>query len=181
MPLIDLLNNTILKDDDDDTELTRTIKATIKNNLYTRYIDEEIVQLLEVSSVLDPRFKVKYITEARQAEVKSIILTQGIIPESTHQLQEPVSSSAATPQGLQPALKKRINLGSFFKDNEQNQSEEQALSKTPEEKITTELEKYLSIPMLDAEEEPLPWWKENEKTFPMLARMAHKYLLAQCY
>lgn len=101
-----MLNNTILKDDDDDTELTRTIKATIKNNLYTRYRDEEIVQLLEVSSVLDPRFKVKYITEARQAEVKSIILTRGIIPESTHQLQEPVSSSAATPQCLQPALKK---------------------------------------------------------------------------
>ena len=171
---MDLLNNTILKDDDDDTELTRTIKATIKNNLSTRYIDEEIVQLLEVSSVLDPRFKVKYITEARQAEVKSIILTQGIIPESTHQLQEPVFSSAATPQGLQPALKKRKTLGSFFKDNEQNQSEEQALSKTPEEKITTELD--LSIPMLDAEEEPLPWWKENEKTFPMLARMARKYL-----
>ena len=29
--------------------------------------------------------------------------------------------------------------------------------------------------MLDAEEEPLPWWKENEKMFPMLARMARKY------
>ena len=35
LPLMDLLNNTILKDDDDDTELTRTIKATIKNNLST--------------------------------------------------------------------------------------------------------------------------------------------------
>ena len=165
-----------LMDDDDETELTRTIKATIKNNLSSQYIDEEIVQLFEVSSVLDPRFKVKYITEARQAEVKSIILTQGIIPESTHQQQEPVFSSAATPQGLQPALKEGKTLGSFIKGNEQNQSEEQALSKTPEEKITTILEKYLSIPMLDAEEEPLPWWKENEKTFPMLARMARKYL-----
>ena len=46
LPLMDLLNNTILKDDDDDTELTRTIKVTIKNNLSTQYIDEEIVQLL---------------------------------------------------------------------------------------------------------------------------------------
>lgn len=46
-----------LMDDDDETELTRTIKATIKNNLSTQYIDEEIVQLFEVSSVLDPNLK----------------------------------------------------------------------------------------------------------------------------
>ena len=30
--------------------------------------------------------------------------------------------------------------------------------------------------MLDAEEEPLPWWKRNEKKYPMLAIMARKYL-----
>lgn len=152
-------------DDDDETELMRTIKATIKNNLSTQYIDEEIVQLFEVSSVLDPRFKVKYITEARQAQVKSIILTQGIILESTHQQQEPVFSSAATPQGLQSALKEGKTLGSFIKGNKQNQSEEQALSKTPEEKITTVLEKYLSIPMLDAEENHYLGGKKMKRHF----------------
>ena len=155
-------------------ELSRLLSRT--TYLHDIIIDEEVVQVLEVSSVLDQRFKVKFITEYRQAEAKAIILTQGIRPQSTRQVQKPVSSSAATPQGPQSAFKKRKTLGSFFKDKKQNQSGEQALSKTPVEQITTKLEKYLSIPMLHAEEEPLPWWKGYEKTFPVLARTASKYI-----
>ena len=178
LPLMDVLNNSILKNDVDDTELTETIKATIKNSLSSQYTDEDVVQLLEVSSLLDPRFKAKYLTESRVAEVKSLIISEGIdeqvrLPGPEQQAKESTSSSTS------PPLKKRKTLGSFFKDKEQQNecgSGEQAPPKIPEEQLTIELQNYLSTPMLDAEEEPQPWWKRNEKKYPMLAIMARKYL-----
>ena len=174
LPLMDVLNNSILKNDIDDTELMETIK----NSLSSRYTDEDVVQLLEVSSLLDLRFKAKYLTKSRVAEVKSLIISEGIdeqvcLPGPEQQAKESTSSSTS------PLLKKRKTLGSFFKDKEQQNecgSGEQAPPKTPEEQLTIELQNYLSTPMFDAEEEPLPWWKRNKKKYPMLAIMARKYL-----
>lgn len=40
----------------------------------------------------------------------------------------------------------------------------------------TELQLYLSLPILGREIKPLKWWKMNESQYPTLARMARDYL-----
>ena len=47
---------------------------------------------------------------------------------------------------------------------------------SPEQLFSTELENYLSLPQLDAEEEILPWWKLHSTKFPFISQLAKKYL-----
>lgn len=35
---------------------------------------------------------------------------------------------------------------------------------------------YLKLPQIDKNKDPLTWWKNNEKQFPILAQMARDYL-----
>ena len=43
---------------------------------------------------------------------------------------------------------------------------------TLQDKITQEIENYLH----DIDDSPLKWWKSKDTTFPLLAKMAKKYL-----
>ena len=167
-----MFNQSLLKDADDDTELTKTIKQTIKNDLIPRYSSEETTQLLKLSSLLDPRFKCKYINDESIEEVKSQIVTEGTSLQSPQEYETNETSSTTS---RIPKRRKVRNLGSLFKEKEK-QDKSQSCTYTHEEQITTELDKYLSAARLDTEEEPLLWWKDHENTYPMLSRLARKYL-----
>ncbi len=39
-----------------------------------------------------------------------------------------------------------------------------------------ELKKYLEAPPLSLSEDPLSWWRAHEAAFPLLARLAKRYL-----
>ena len=114
-----------------------------------------------MSSLLDPRFKCKYINDESIEEVKSSLQS----PQE-YETNETSSTTSPIPKG-----RKFRNLGSLFKENEK-QDNSQSCTYTHEEQITTELEKYLSAARL---EEPLLWWKDHENTYPMLSRLARKY------
>jgi len=45
-----------------------------------------------------------------------------------------------------------------------------------EEKVNQEISTYLKVPRLDYELNPLEWWKNNENAYPILAKLAKKYL-----
>ena len=47
---------------------------------------------------------------------------------------------------------------------------------TLQDKITQEIENYLRLPVHDIDDPPLKWWKSEDTTFPLLAKMAKKYL-----
>ena len=47
--MIELLKNTLLKHSDDDTELTRTLKQVIKDDINSQYNSSEASQLLKIS------------------------------------------------------------------------------------------------------------------------------------
>jgi hAT family C-terminal dimerisation region len=44
------------------------------------------------------------------------------------------------------------------------------------ETLTDQLDQYLSMPLLTPTGNPLVWWKEHAAQFPMLAKLARKYL-----
>lgn len=70
--------------------------------------------------------------------------------------------------------KKKKTLGSFFKTTEgttprpSHHQEEQA--------IASELQSYLQLDNLDSEEDPLDWWREHQRPYPQLSKLAKKYL-----
>ncbi len=60
-PVLHLFNNTVLAAADDDTELTKDMKRVILEYLNEKYSDPKTVDLLDMASLVDPRFKDAYI------------------------------------------------------------------------------------------------------------------------
>ena len=67
-------------------------------------------------------------------------------------------------------------LGTLFKAYEDDHDVEEAWQISPEQVFNTELDNYLSLPKLDAEEEILPWWKLYNGKYPFVSQLAQKYL-----
>ena len=50
------------------------------------------------------------------------------------------------------------------------------MTQTPHLQIQKEIDSYLDFPPVDAEVDPLAWWKVERGRFPNLANLAKKYL-----
>ena len=151
-------------------------------------------EILQVATFLDPRFKVKYFEHVQEVELMSIKqkVTDDAL-EVCHELQEVQQNSSRAESSrtqevahssLQPsAPKKKRNLGTLFKDFEfriREQEQEHASPVNQEEQhrqiVMKEIDGYLSGHRLDFEEDPLMWWKRQQFNFPVLAKLAQKYL-----
>lgn len=71
-PVLHLLNEEVLKHNDDDTELTKTIKTTVIEYLNEKYKYYDMItdDLLDMASLVDPRFKTQYIKEEKIDAIK---------------------------------------------------------------------------------------------------------------
>lgn len=73
-----------------------------------------------------------------------------------------------------PTTKKKKTLGSFFKTAEGATQRPSPLQE--QQAISSELQSYLQSGNLDSEEDPLDWWREHQRLFPRLSKLAKKYL-----
>ena len=70
-------------------------------------------------------------------------------------------------------MKKR-KLSSWLK--EANETQLSSPPQTSEQKIKKEIEEYIKLPLLDAELDPLQWWRVHTVMLPIMAKLARKYL-----
>ena len=169
LPMLKLIDDNLLKEEDSNTQLTKDIKQRIKLDLGRRYADsEEIVEILKVTTFLDPRFKTKYIKDT------VLEMTKQKLVDETRNIQDCTSQSIPTREAADPPPPKKRNLGTMFKQQKEGQEQLPILS--VEQQITTDLTCYTSAPMLDSEEDPLVWWKFQSKNYPILSKLAKKYL-----
>ena len=175
LPIVDLLSNCVLKENEGKS-LTNDIRQKIIADLSTRNTNPAVIQLLEVSSFIDPRFKEKYIQIEDFETVKEVVCDDGAeiyasTSTSSHVTHVPQSSSIADG----PPAKKTCTLGSLFKSNDSDFTDSPTAI-SPEQKVKFEVSMYLKEPRLDAEEDPLKWWKGHEEIYPILSKVAKKYL-----
>lgn len=93
-PVLHLFNENILRHEDDDTELTKTIKTGILENLNEKYDDVITDDLLDIASLLDPRFKTMYIKDEKIDTIKARAVTEMLAEGATA-----VGSTGARPEG----------------------------------------------------------------------------------
>lgn len=67
-PVRYLLKMNLLKLNDDDSELTQTMKTTVLDYLTEKYQDPKTGALLDIASLVDPRFKTQYFSDKREEE-----------------------------------------------------------------------------------------------------------------
>ncbi|XP_034553696.1 zinc finger BED domain-containing protein 1-like [Notolabrus celidotus] len=83
--------------------------------------------------------------------------------------------TAAADESELPAVKKaKKSLSSYFK--KAAAPTDQGISKPSRASIELELNMYLQAADLDAEKDPLVWWRQHEVNFPLVAKLAKKYL-----
>ena len=170
-PVLHILNSRVLAEEEDDVELTKTIKTSILAYLKGKYSDPITEELLDTASFVDPRFKTTYISALHVATIQEKVKTEmvsaaAVCRESTTESTQPSTS-------LSEAKKPKRPLGSFFKGSE-------ATATVPtvslQQKLEAELSSYLVSPMLDSEKNPLEWWGKHHVHFPNLSEVAKKYL-----
>ena len=172
-PVLHLLNEQVVKVQEDDSELTKSIKTRILEYLNEKYADPVTQELLDMASLLDPRFKTKYIKPATvdyiktkaAAEIENLVAKQETSARGV---------SVPPPQAAEIPPKKKRSLGSFFKTAAR---QDQAV---PDRKsIELESTSYLQTVEADGETNPLDWWRQHEANFPRVASLAQKYLCIQ--
>ncbi|KAL1258076.1 hypothetical protein QQF64_011320 [Cirrhinus molitorella] len=186
-PVLHLFNNTVLAAADDDTELTKDMKTVILKYLNKKYSEPKTVDLLDIASLVDPRFKDAYIADDRQEFIKTRAVAEilSLLEVQAATFSEPLphtSTEAAAdgPDGAEAAevavewqsKKVKRSLGSFFK----KASSDGTAALADREAIEVELKSYLQTMQVDGETDPLDWWWLYQANFPRVARLAHKYL-----
>lgn len=175
-PVLHLFHSSILAVQEDDTPLTQSIKGSILDYLREKFADPATDALLDMASLVDPRFKTTYITAAKVEEIKR----RAILEMETEALlsdQGTVGSAASQPHEAptvsEPEPPKKKTLGSFFKKATTSSA---TAPPSPREQMKTEFSAYLQSVSADSESDPLQWWKDHEEMFPNLKNLAKKYL-----
>ncbi|XP_057210771.1 E3 SUMO-protein ligase ZBED1-like [Triplophysa rosa] len=177
-PVLHLFRTEVLKHSDDDTQLTKDIKAMVMDYLDEKYDDDGTDSLLDMASLVDPRFKTHYIKPDKIETIKTRAVSEIMNMEedqgpstsqASHQTEEEEAEGEAA--AALPAKKQRKTLGSLFKKLCPSNT-----GLTYMQTVEGELENYLMAPDADSETEPLDWWKMHEKTFPRVSKLAQQYL-----
>ncbi|CAM4533447.1 unnamed protein product [Leuciscus chuanchicus] len=162
-PVLHLFKTSLLLPEEEDLELTKTIKANIMRYLESKYCDLEKEELLDMATLLDPRFRTTYIDASKLEVVKKRAVSEiSALCNSTTEEAGPSAVQENTPP------KKKMTLGAFFKNSAPSTTPHPQSEKT---KIETELATYFLIP-----DKTLEWWKLHQPNFPRLSLLAKKYL-----
>lgn len=87
-----------------------------------------------------------------------------------------VPAAAADESELPAPKKAKKFLSSYFKKLAAPTGQGQGNSMPSRASIELELNMFLQTADLDAEKDPLVWWRQHEINFPLVAKLAKKYL-----
>ena len=161
----------LLVSDCNDKDIAKKIKEKIKQDLITRYQNDEIENVLYISMYLDPRFKsLQVLSEQKKKSVQSAVtveLTSTILKEREkyQETEQTASQSESTvhSEQLEHPQPKCTKLEKYFDGAFRPRAGENG---SASEVAKTELQRYeLEEPLGLENKQPLLWWKERKLTF----------------
>ncbi|XP_059410212.1 E3 SUMO-protein ligase ZBED1-like [Carassius carassius] len=176
-PVMHLFNTSILKEAEDDTELTRTIKTTVMGYLNQKYDDPAMDNLLDMACLVDPRFKLQYTQEEKREYIKERAVLEMLKGERYVVVREEESREEAMRDTFVPPKKTKRSLASFFSNRPTTTTDTENLS--AQQAVERELGNYLLSPHADNDSNPLDWWKVYQNNFPRVSQLAQHYLCIQ--
>ncbi|XP_013880066.1 zinc finger BED domain-containing protein 4 [Austrofundulus limnaeus] len=181
IPSIHVLIRFLSKESEDDQGI-QTMKTTLLDAVRRRFKHIESEPLYTVATLLDPRYKDKYFTNAenlgnaKTALKAAVLKTEGQLKTTTPPADETVSEPMKKTPRTEGASS---SLGSIFDEI----LEESSTAAGPSEQITPgaiiEMESYLCETPIERKNNPLHYWRVNQARFPTLAATSSSVLLAQ--
>ena len=141
-----------------------------------RYTDMQRNRACVVSTVLDPRFKLKWCeTEIESAEAKCATRDAVRLHSEQTEMQQTATETLSQPEREQePAAKKRKTEEGVWSYWDRLQSANTTPSTV--EPLDKQLSMYLAEPCSQRSDDPCAWWRQNRDRFPLLASAARVYL-----
>ncbi|GET01179.1 zinc finger BED domain-containing protein 1-like [Rhizophagus clarus] len=138
---------------------TKDLVKKIKLTLYAamkHYWKNLIASEVFLSSLLDPRIK-----DLSFVSVKERFDAEELLNDEYNQ-----------------EKLKSLSSSTSIQDDDESQEYDSIFAnfKTPASKEINEITKYLSLKKINFESDPLVWWHEQEENFPILSKIAKKYL-----
>ncbi len=173
--MLRLIKEDTLAPSDEDRQLTANLKAGIISILDEKYgaLPEASRQLKRKATFLDPRYRGDY--DPNVEETKKMIEEEAVILGRRAQSAQLAREGGETEEettGVEPQVKRKKTLASLLK----RKAGTATANLTIPEKVVTELATYAQDSPINTEQDPLVWWKDNESRFPLLAKVAKKYL-----
>ena len=173
--LLNVLRNKVLVVSDTVTTLVADIKERICNYLESKYLGHSNFEdTINIASFLDPRFKAKHLGDELPL-IKQCVIREGVeIVGSGGNDEDSEDVLISTGEGDAPKSK-RHKLRSWLKEATQVVSTS-VTPQTTEQKVNSQVEEYLKCNIIDPETNPLKWWSAHEVDFPVISKLARKYL-----
>ena len=176
-----------LADQPGESSTLRAIKLTMRRDFNERYQNENVQALMNKAAFLDPRFKTFPHLSNMQSNITresiSLTLQEKMVPifeelsTDSDDIEIVDSCQTETP----PAKKKKIHpLRKLLGDNFGGPSSSTTSDNTTEDNVQVELARYKVEPQVALEVNPLSWWKEHWSIYPILSKLARKYLCLPC-
>ena len=163
-----------------DTPVVREVKKVLASDMHTRYQNREVIEVLNISSLLDPRFKtLAHLSEEVQEEtfhcLKEAMMKQFDESPSTSMCSDNPAAAPDPP----PPKKSKSNplqqlLGNKFQDA--NSLGSSSTVATIDEIVSSEISRYKAEKPAGLDEKILLWWKARRDAYPNLSETARKYL-----
>ncbi|XP_051997764.1 E3 SUMO-protein ligase ZBED1-like [Xyrauchen texanus] len=167
-PVLKLLTEDMLKPSSEDTTLTSDIKHKMCGVLHGKYEPAALQKLLAKACCLDPRYRGDHIndTETKSALIEEMV---GVEDEETAARASEVGDAG---KAVVPPAAKKKTLGDLLKSRTTSAS-----APIPKRaRADNELTRYLHEECIDSNANPLSWWRDNQSRFPLLSKVARKYM-----
>lgn len=150
-------------------EITKYVISSLREETERRLGNLEASKTIGVSTMLDPRYKLQvYKNQVYASDVKKTVIdliTTNIRKKSPVQHNENMATSEPAPKI------KKIDIW-----EEYNQILNKRPLGTPTSQAILEVQRYLEMPVLGRNEDPLEWWNASKHSFPNLAVLARQKL-----
>ena len=182
-PVLQLLMEELLPARED-TELTKNLKKAMKQVLEEKYSPAETQQLLGKTTFLDPRYR----DGNHEEEIRDALLEEMLampLPEERRRgdgeagdgdaanQPGPSDGDGARAPAPPPPQPKKKKLADLLGKRRERTSAPPAPKRV---RADLELTRYLQEEALDEDADPLAWWRDNQARFPLLSKLARKYL-----
>ena len=177
-PVISHIHNDALAEKDDDVSLAKDLKRRIRTDLDSRYLNSDVQNLLNVTSFLDPRFKMENIAQEDRIAVKEKVIEEGLsVGEKDKILESDLSSASGNDLAIneteeEPPATKKSKLARILRSKNNDESRTISLK----DKVEREVQCYIDTPYVDVEKDPLKWWAAECCNYPCMSQLAMKYL-----
>ncbi|KAK7576333.1 hypothetical protein V9T40_012619 [Parthenolecanium corni] len=167
-PLVWKVNSSKFELNDKDSKLVQELKQQIRLTLKDAYEEQEVNNLTQIATILDPRFK-NFVQQEGKTDIEATLtelLTNFVNSEGSTSPRNSFSEAERTPKKTSRISGINSLLGNICVHKP---------TMTLEDRIKGEVSHYQTECSALLEECPLDWWRHMSNKCPNLSRLAYRY------